>query len=243
MKIIVLLSTLLMSQFSSAQIDRKGNGGDIYAVEFVDTAQKVVDTLVVQQSETAIIKKLSEKIRSALVESTDDQLFLDGVRKDAINYPDIEKIIFNRKGWATANERTRMLLVLHEYLGLLRINDSRYSVSGSILKEVAKKSMICVSVVQNSHNHFFVTGKAAVNLAGTGDVKWADENYTYSIAVNGFINPTFFVLAVFDSELKIIQRVTSNLHMTKPEVNLNFAVDTGKTLNGHPITDIEVECR
>lgn len=83
-----------------------------------------------QQSETAIIKKLSEKIRSALVESTDDQLFLDGVRKDAINYPDIEKIIFNRKGWATAaNERTRMLFVLHEYLGLLRINDSRYSVS------------------------------------------------------------------------------------------------------------------
>src|SRR5690606_13415200 len=80
------------------------------------------------------IDNLNKSILTTKVESTNKELMLDGKPKDAINYPNEKEIEFNRARWDAMTSKSRAILVLHEYLGILRIPDIGYSVSLSALK-------------------------------------------------------------------------------------------------------------
>jgi len=182
-------------------------------------------------------------ITNTHVDSTEGRLFLNGVLKDAINYPTQNKIVFNRLAWRDlSGERNRFLFVLHEYLGIMGLDDSRYTVSGAALKEIAKDSLVCVSVAQDAYTHFEVTGKAVLNLIGKDSAQWRDQFLNYSISVNASNNPVFFVLSTVDLKSQATQRMIVNLHRAKPEVDLNFSIQTEQKINGYPVTDIEIEC-
>jgi hypothetical protein len=75
-------------------------------------------------------------VQETRIEFTDDNLFEPGGMKvDALNYPSLKLIRFNymRTFSAMMAPRQGLQLLVHEYLGIARIDDRDYSVSGKIL--------------------------------------------------------------------------------------------------------------
>jgi hypothetical protein len=133
--IIFMLSFQVIAQTSDGI--GHGGGGDQYALEFVTYGTAIAGLLKNTQAakhfpEIDIVK--FEKALSKTRVETVEQLFLGSVEVDAINYPDSNLIQLNRKRWAMLQEQDPSrfyALVLHEYLGILRIDDSNYILSSS----------------------------------------------------------------------------------------------------------------
>lgn len=120
--------------------DGVGNGGDGLAAEFILTAKDAFRILQNKPEVTQFLSldKLSMAIANTKVSSTKEPLILNGVEVDAINYPDQQLIKINRLRWMDLRDSNRTLtrfnLVIHEYLGMIGINDHQYSISQSIVK-------------------------------------------------------------------------------------------------------------
>lgn len=116
-----------------------GNAGDVFAAEFILTGRDLIQRMrLVQDSIQPLvdIDQLATKIQTTKVQSEDD-LMLRGVAVDAINIPDESLILVSRNRWrdvrSVVETRARLLLVLHEYLGIMRIDDHDFSLSGHLL--------------------------------------------------------------------------------------------------------------
>ncbi len=120
--------------------DGVGNGGDGLAAEFILTAKDAFRILQNKPEVTQYLNldKLSMAIANTKVISTKEPLILNGVEIDAINYPAQQLIKINRLRWMDLRDSNRTLtrfnLVIHEYLGIIGINDDQYSISQSIVK-------------------------------------------------------------------------------------------------------------
>lgn len=113
------------------------SGGDGFALEFVQIAHELLTQLssdTTSSSQKVNLEQLSKAIETTRVESVDENLILDGVLKDAINSPSQKLITINRKSWeAMQNPRSKVALVLHEYLGIMGTDDTKYQLSSIIL--------------------------------------------------------------------------------------------------------------
>ncbi len=67
------------------------------------------------------------------MESTDEVLRLKGLPKDATNYRAQDWLIFNCKRWTELEPGQKPVLVLHESLGLLGVEDASYAFSKKII--------------------------------------------------------------------------------------------------------------
>lgn len=110
-----------------------GGGGDIYSSDFIDIAKKVAQQLEKGNVGPRINNaRLKLAIQSTHI-SSKDRLELKGFDKDAINYPDANppQIIVSRSRWSELGEnfQKKSRLVLHEYLGILKLDDSTYQLS------------------------------------------------------------------------------------------------------------------
>lgn len=108
--------------------DLVGNGGDGQVIEFRNLALDVAEKLQQLNSscQTLIPLKPLELIKSAYrarIESSEEELTLRGKRVEAINYPSQNRIIFHFPSFV-ANKNQRQF-VIHEFLGLLNLADSR----------------------------------------------------------------------------------------------------------------------
>jgi hypothetical protein len=106
-----------------------GSAGDSYSQEFVDIGYEVLNLLISNPVQGIDESALRKAIDSTTVVSQ-EELFLNGNPVDAINYPNAEPpfIQVSRKGW-DAMRLTRykkIFLDLHEYLGIMKIDDSKY---------------------------------------------------------------------------------------------------------------------
>lgn len=222
-----------------------GGGGDTYAIQFIDVARTAHDELKKRGSSLIRLELLLNTINTAAVESTDKNLYLNGSLKDAINYPTQQKIIFNRKAWKdAANQRTRLLFVLHEYLGLMGVNDSRYDISSEALKNIAQATLICRSILENGHNQIEISGKVALDLTGQPKARWSDGIRDYGISLNAITDPAFFVLGISEVNSDVSsQVVTAYISKSKPAVSFVFTVETMRKINGYPIKFVNVECQ
>lgn len=134
-----LLALCILTLTPSAHATKLvGNGGDEYAIQFVDVGRQVLQFL-----EKSPVKGIDrEKLRNAMekteVESTEKDLILLGKPKDAINYPELKKIVINRARWGaiSVNFPNQAALVLHEYLGIIGADDTGYKLSKKVLKEL-----------------------------------------------------------------------------------------------------------
>lgn len=116
-------------------------GGDGYALEFRDLANTVANEL--KQTVIAVpgfdLAKFEALIapEASTIESTDQPLRVspgDTVVKTAINEPDTRHIIIQRTSWdKLIDHHLREVLVLHEYLGLMRIDDNQFKISSRLL--------------------------------------------------------------------------------------------------------------
>ncbi|MEK2690389.1 hypothetical protein [Bdellovibrio sp. GT3] len=147
MRLLLSACLILLSLAAQAGPRVVGNGGDHVSLEFVELARQVYYKILYSEHKDFDVDSLEAAIASTKIQSTDEQLILDGVPKDAINYPSQKRIIFNRKAWSQMNLELRSLLVLHEYLGVMGINDSTYSVSTRLLqiRSFAISSVLCKS--------------------------------------------------------------------------------------------------
>lgn len=116
-----------------------GGGGDAYSQEFAKIGLDLETWVASQRNNSDFPSRITpEKFKAAVettrVESTDDELTLNNVPKDAINYPDEGRIIFNRGRWSKLQTyREKAALVFHEYLGIMRVDDKSYQMSSWIL--------------------------------------------------------------------------------------------------------------
>lgn len=183
MKKILCIILVLMPAFSFAGPRVIGGGGDAYALQFVAVAQKLVDRFQEYPMEGIQVEDLKAAVESTVVESTDQLLTLNGVPKDAINYPATQKIIFNRARWVAISEKEKEALVLHEYLGILEVENGDYKISKGILKDrkkplkyncesvlTQKKIPVCTDLAPVSE----YGGKCSGRLVKKGQ-PWADE--------------------------------------------------------------------
>lgn len=152
-KILALLEVLTAPMFLSPPAhagNESGHGGDPVAQQFVQTARDVLARLS-DQSNSPIALNLNafgSAIESTAVESTDQELKIAGVHKACINYPSQKKIEVSRKDWPTDPfDRNRQALVLHEYLGIMGVDDQNYAVSGLLLGRKFLKLSCLLSVM------------------------------------------------------------------------------------------------
>lgn len=114
-----------------------GNGGDQWSVEFVAMANLIKDAIEHTETDKRFgidPTALDLVIKTTKVESTPDCLYLHGVQKTAINYPSQKRILLSRPEWDKLNNLvTKRQIVLHEYLGIMRIDDQNYQISSKIL--------------------------------------------------------------------------------------------------------------
>jgi hypothetical protein len=135
-KTVFIGAMALLAAFSArAGVKEVGNGGDVAALEFVDIATQLLDYLNWIGSKEIDTTKFSWALENTKVESTSQELTLNRLPKDAINYPLEKKIIFNRDKWKSIGAEQRAALAFHEYLGILGIDDTGYKISKKILKD------------------------------------------------------------------------------------------------------------
>lgn len=114
----------------------QGNGGESYAIQFTTIGQKVAAYLRARGERTVDLDKLDQALRETNVESVHESLFLSRfLPKDAVNFPAEKKIIFNRDAWRTMEPSEKPVLVLHEYLGIMRAENASYQFSRSLLTD------------------------------------------------------------------------------------------------------------
>lgn len=106
-----------------------GGGGDSWGMEFSVATQQVLDYLTAEPQSLVDLDRLRSMVSQTSIESSDLPLALNGMPKDAINYPDLRKIVFSRSSWSAISDEARAALVLHEFLGLLKIDDTGYKIS------------------------------------------------------------------------------------------------------------------
>ena len=140
--LIISLSLILSLHSSRVEAaDHVGNGGDDYAIEFVGTAYEVLETLLYYPIKDVDPNQFLNAIRNTEINSK-DKLFNGKYEVDALNYPKLNpaKIEISRNGWDRLDNELerRMLLVFHEYLGILQIDDGNYR-----LTQEFRKSIFC----------------------------------------------------------------------------------------------------
>jgi hypothetical protein len=125
--------------FNSSAGGIDAGGGDAYAAEFVGLAHQLVD--MATELEHSPVD--ADQLKAAILETeiqTLDRVFLNGIEKDAINYPSRQLIELSRSRWDDIKDDVvrRYRLVLHEYLGILKINDEDYQISSKFLSSLRK---------------------------------------------------------------------------------------------------------
>ncbi|WP_413291488.1 hypothetical protein [Bdellovibrio sp. HCB337] len=138
-KILVLIQFLFVTPAFAVEGWDHGNAGDSYAAEFVMTAKDLVlrlKTLPSTELRDVNLALLIGAIETTTVR-TEDQLIYKGREVEAVNDPDQKLIVLNRSIWRTrrseSNTIARYTFVLHEYLGIMRVSDEQYKVSGPLV--------------------------------------------------------------------------------------------------------------
>lgn len=139
-----ILSMLLWSPNLAYSMKINGNegggGGNTSVAEFAQIA-RAIGTTFISESKTPFGK--SGKELSSLIDQTEIQpdlgpLKIDGEPVDAINYPLKNLVVLDITRWPGLSVQKKVLLVIHEYLGLLGRPDPRYVKSSEILNQIIK---------------------------------------------------------------------------------------------------------
>lgn len=132
---IVLIMIAFTNVAANAGLGSEGvGGGDAYSLEFIRMANRIRILIEVElkdkfdEIEISILKKA---IQETEVITVSEELYLNGVVKDALNYPSEKRILVNRSRLErTMKDRNSFRsLVFHEYLGIISVSDKNYYLS------------------------------------------------------------------------------------------------------------------
>lgn len=234
-----ILLALLSQSVSAGPIS--SGGGDIYAIEFQNKARELRSLLVGKDfSPFKSADEFEKIINLVLVESTDADLILEGMKKDALNYPSEQRIVLNRSAWQrVSNDQTRFLFVLHEYLGAQGFDDSRYVHSSKILSLIFQETLVCKSIFLTRESYGYEAGKIAINLSQQNQERWEDELFKYSIETD----TKKLLLIMIEKSSGKETLLKAQLHPTNPFFDIIFPVATTFQIPHGVVTDVELECK
>lgn len=111
-------------------------GGDAESLKFSMIANRAAMIIRDNQTQFPEIKYevFIDAIKRIKIKITNEDLMVNGEKKDAINYPAESLIKVNRFAFRslTSNSMLQIALVVHEYLGILAVDDSNYFISSRI---------------------------------------------------------------------------------------------------------------
>jgi hypothetical protein len=150
--LLTLITSLLLPTFPAPSLaaDRilsdgfdSGNAGDAIGAEFLYSARDLLQRfeLLDSKGEKLVeVGKLRRAIETTVVVS-EERVFLNGMERDAVNYPEQKLIKVNRTRWKELRQpvetKARLTLVLHEFLWILKIDDTNYSVSAPLIEKLS----------------------------------------------------------------------------------------------------------
>ncbi len=121
-------------------------GGDARVLEFVSYGYRALEilerpgsALSAQLRRRIDIKEFSRALQSTTIEVGSD-LAVNGVPKQAVNYPAQRRIVFDTGAWQKLDRTQKASLAFHEYLGLLWL-DANYELSQSYVRLLAEESL------------------------------------------------------------------------------------------------------
>jgi hypothetical protein len=148
--IFTALALILFSSLSLAG-NEGGHGGDLYSMEFVTLGKILLTGLTKTESVNSQLFAKSKfslgSFRIAIantrvVSAEGSEVQLRGHEVDGINNSDLKNILLNRTRWREDDLLERLKLTLHEYFGILAVEQDSYDVSiefEPLLKEIARK--------------------------------------------------------------------------------------------------------
>jgi hypothetical protein len=138
---ILFLSMLLFGKLTHSQ-SNIGNGGDAFAAEFIASARDTVQYFSwVSLSDLPEFNPLAfaQSVEKVKVSSL-PRVFVGQTEVGAANYPNKQQIVVSQSFWPKYNQNQRMVLVLHEYLGVMGVNDTNYRLSGIVYQRIQQAS-------------------------------------------------------------------------------------------------------
>jgi len=138
--LVTAFSALLASNQAIAGWEN-GNAGDSYVSEFILTAKDLAqrfELLPADQLGEIDLRKLKAAIKSTEVVS-EEQVMLNGFERDAVNYwPNESLIRMSRSRWRELRRptetRARLRIVLHEYIWMTGLEDSKFQHSDRLIE-------------------------------------------------------------------------------------------------------------
>lgn len=158
MRYLIFLTMLITTKSTPASGEGgvTSSGGDSVAAEFTVTARHIAEILKKETGLGILSRDFLATVNSTLVVSR-MKVVLNGYERDAINYPEIKKIVISRNRWfETANQiGRRYMLVMHEYLSVMGINDTNYQISSKLFRANGKMRFeIVCSAFDDLTEHF-----------------------------------------------------------------------------------------
>lgn len=136
----LLLGSVVFGSLASRAGEMTSGGGDVYALEFTALAYEVAGYLeTLDQKQNIRVQGLDPRELLAAIQVTRvvtaDALVLNEQPVDAINTPELKLIRIDRGRWrdSAGDAPHRMGLVFHEFMGILRKDDSHYALSQELL--------------------------------------------------------------------------------------------------------------
>ncbi|OFZ53016.1 MAG: hypothetical protein A2428_17910 [Bdellovibrionales bacterium RIFOXYC1_FULL_54_43] len=146
--LVIPFVSLLLLNFSYAGGIVAG-GGDTAGQEFTSLGQSVSRFLFQLDPANAPVdpKEFANAVTTTIVRSDEHAMlgktwYKRGQEVDAINFPVERRILINRSRWKQNNDEQKLSLAMHEYLGILGLDDKNYQISGPFLREHGKLILI-----------------------------------------------------------------------------------------------------
>jgi hypothetical protein len=111
-----------------------GGGGGFLIQEFFQYAHSILEKLRTSDSMSIDLEALELAIKTVEVEFVTEFLYLEGIRKDAINYRKTRLIRIHEETWKNIKSvAAKSAIVLHELLGIMGISDRKFEISYKVL--------------------------------------------------------------------------------------------------------------
>jgi len=129
---VILCLFFLFSNFAFARAgNSSGGGGNSNAMEVVLIGKQIANYIEENQSEFPEVKAsdFRDVVTKTKIRIVSEKLFFEDELRDAVNFPEKFLIKINERNFDFLNNKGRISLVFHEYLAILKIDDSNYIIS------------------------------------------------------------------------------------------------------------------
>ena len=189
--------TALAVQASPATPSGPGTsgGGDTVVAEFIYLADQLISALksvgkIEIRGAEFNVEILNEQLQDLIqrdgISTTSTQPILNGQPKDLINDWAARTILIYRVAWESADLRRKQLIIIHELLGLARIQDEFYQTSRPLMQFLAQQSSDTVTRSRVDPADRPTRIEAPINFSGTYVLQSQGGSFTPSAPIVNF---------------------------------------------------------